>query len=189
MPQPREYTVKSWSPWQDRETGDNIRDNHGNFKGSVLFEEDSAEPIDATFKKPPTPGDKKYGVVDLYTTRAGSVRKGYKAAIRPQQGYSDGGNYNQSPVPTGQVAQRAPFKADPDKQADIKAEFAIKTVVESQGMVDMAKVELMAKQVYLMVDRVKQSRPSDIMDGHPDPMNIVHQGEEYQGDPNDIPFD
>lgn len=74
---PQEYTVKSWKPWEN-EAG-LIRDPHGNYKGTVTFEEDHSEPIDATFKNQPSVGDKKYGTVGDYQTKAGNTRRGFKS--------------------------------------------------------------------------------------------------------------
>lgn len=127
MAEAREYTIKNWSPWEDRDNdGAPVRDQHGNYRGSVLFDEDSSEPIDATFKTQPAVGDKKYGVVDLYQTRAGKTRKGFKSAPRPQPGYGN------APVQAGQVAAKREWQPDsPEKQDSIARSVALKAAVDT----------------------------------------------------------
>lgn len=124
MAEPQEYTIESFNPWIDRETGNAVKDPHGNIKGSVLFVEDKSEPIDATFKSMPNPGDKKFGIVDLYQTRAGSTRKGFKSAPRPQPGY------NSTPVQAGQVAAGKYQRNDEHTQESIARSVALKAAVD-----------------------------------------------------------
>lgn len=121
MPEPREYTVEKFDPWIDRETGDAVKDPHGNIKGSVLFVEDKSEPIDATFKTMPNAGDKKYGVVDLYLTKAGKSRKGFKRADRPD---------DRGTAQAGQVAQAKYPRNDEATQESIARSVALKAAVD-----------------------------------------------------------
>lgn len=81
----QEYTVKTWQPWVDKDTDDYVRDPHGNYKGSVSFEEHD-EQVDATFKQQPKVGDKKYGTIEEYKTKAGKTRKTFRRADRPIAG-------------------------------------------------------------------------------------------------------
>lgn len=149
MAQPQEYTVKEWKPWENEDGL--IRDIHGNYKGSVTFEEDRSEPIDATFKNQPEPGDKKYGVVDMYTTRAGKVRKGFKSAQRPQESSFSGSSKREY---------------QPRDDAVIRAQWAIGQAVQIEvaakktGTIDLDAIQQYATDFYIMVDRVKGSSES-----------------------------
>lgn len=125
MAEPQDYTIANWSPWIDKVTGQPVTDAHNNVKGSVLFEEDRAEPIDATFKPPVEVGQKKYGVVDLYQTKAGSMRKGFQRRDRPQPGY--GGQ----PVQAGQVASAKYPRNDEHTQESIARSVALKAAVDT----------------------------------------------------------
>lgn len=124
--QPSEFTISTWSPWIDKDTGNPATDLHGNFKGSVTFEEDKSEPIDATFKTQPAVGDKKYGTVDLYQTRAGKTRKGFKSAPRPNPAY--GAIQGAS---SGDMAPKREWQPDsPEKQDSIARSVALKAAVD-----------------------------------------------------------
>lgn len=97
----QDYTIKSWKPWENEDGL--IRDPHGNYKGSVTFDEYNSEPVDGTFKEQPKVGDKKYGDVVTYQTKAGTTRMKFQGAMRPKDGYtapSTGGSksgYQKSP--------------------------------------------------------------------------------------------
>lgn len=162
----RDFIVKGWQPWIDRETEDPIRDQHGNYKGSVTFE--NSEPVDATFKQPPAVGDKKYGDIETYTTKSGATRKKFKSAQRPQEGFTGGSGKS---------------NYQPRDDAAVKAQFAIKAAIafcpkpeSARDMNAIAAIEDVAKQFYQMVDRVKNSGSvaQVFNDGEPLP--------EYQGD-------
>lgn len=76
-----------------------------------------------------------------------------------------GGTSNTSQGTTGKPQTRQ-FKADPDKQAEIKAEWAIGKVVETLGLDDLALVEEKAKALHAMVDRLKANGA----EGSPEPL-------------------
>lgn len=143
----QEYTIKSWKPWENEDGL--VRDAHGNYKGSATFEEFTSEPVDATFKTQPSPGDKKYGTISGYETKRGKTRMGFKSAPRPQDG--------QQPS-SGQKKEWQPR----DDNA-IRAQFAIKTAVELHNKMQTGTntefdyIEETAKRLYAMVDRVKGS--------------------------------
>lgn len=90
----KELTIKSWSPWMQEE--EPVRDQYGNYKGSVTFEEYAAQPVDVTFKTEPNPGDKKYGEVVEYQTKAGKTRLKFKRVERPQEPQQRPGGYQKS---------------------------------------------------------------------------------------------
>lgn len=133
MPEPQEYTIASWSPWIDKVTGQPITDPHNNVKGSVLFEEDRAEPIDATFKPPVEIGQKKYGVVDLYQTKAGSIRKGFQRRDKPQAVY---------PAQAGQITQGKYPRSDEHTQESIARSVALKAAVDHYPTVTTSKISV-----------------------------------------------
>lgn len=146
----QEYTVALWGPWIDRETDELIRDKHGNFKGSVHFNEDVHQ-VDATFKTEPNQGDKKYGDIVEYTTQAGKKRLKFQRADRPQE------------------VQASSKPWTPRDDSHIRAQWAIGQAVAwvSSGNVVGAKGENVfvtfedcAKKFYAMVDRVKGSSES-----------------------------
>lgn len=76
-----------------------------------------------------------------------------------------GSSDNTSQGTTGKPQTRQ-FKADPDKQAEIKAEWAIGKVVETIGLDDLQKVEEKAKALHAMVDRLKANGA----EGSPEPL-------------------
>lgn len=144
----QEYTVKTWKVWEDEEGS--VRDKFGNFKGSVTFEEENSEPVDATFKTEPQPGDKKYGEITEYQTRSGNTRRKFQRKDRPEHnnGHSNGNGWN-----------------DPDKQSQIKAQWAIGQACHmlTPSLADvshvgservMSAIEVTAKELFSMVDRV-----------------------------------
>lgn len=153
----QEYTVKSWKAWENEDGA--IRDAHGNFKGSVTFEEYNSEPVDATFKTEPAPGDKKYGTVNDYTTKAGKVRMGFTRADRP---LDEPRPY--APKPTTPIVDWG------GKDRVIKAQWAIGQAVSlhkdnevvtgaafiAGGNKNLLAIEATAKQLFAMVDRVQQ---------------------------------
>ena len=128
-PQPREYSVLSFDPWIDKATGQPIKDGFGNVKGTVLFNEDRAEPIDGTFKTIPNVGDKKFGVVDFYTTKAGSLRKGFKRAERPEQASGYGG------VAVGSSGSKPSYQS-PEQQESIARSVALKASVDLAASIE-----------------------------------------------------
>jgi len=153
--QPKEYTVKTWQAWEDKENDDVIRDKFGNYKGSVTFEEYNSEPVDATFKEQPKVGDKKFGTVEEYTTSKGSTRLKFQRANRPE-------------METKSQGSTAPKKDwQPRDDAHIKAQWAIGQAMTEftsipydirRTMADnMSAVEYRAKELFAMVDRVKDS--------------------------------
>lgn len=149
MAEAREYTVKEWKVWEDRDTeGEPLRDKFGNYKGSVTFEEYNSEPIDATFKEQPNPGDKKYGSVEPYKTQQGKTRLKFRRADRPldnQQGFTPRGGGSK---PSYQ----------PRDDAGIKAQFAIKAAIQYQpDGATIKDIEEAAVAFFKMVDRVKGS--------------------------------
>lgn len=77
----KEYIVQTFQPWETDEGL--VRDAHGNYKGTVWFEQ-SEKQVDATFKTIPEAGDKKYGDIVEYTTKAGKTRLKFQRADRPQ---------------------------------------------------------------------------------------------------------
>lgn len=141
----QEYTVKSWKVWENEDGI--IRDQHGNYKGSVLFEEESGEQIDATFKEQPNVGDKKYGDIVEYTTKAGKPRQKFQRANRLEEGANVG------------TAATTKGSYQPRDDASIKAQFAIKGAIQleigSNGDYSLSHIEETAKQLFSMIDRVK----------------------------------
>lgn len=153
MSEPQEYTVKGFKPWMDKDDPEEVvRDTHGNYKGSITFEEYASEPVDATFKTIPVPGDKKFGTIDDYKTKSGSTRQKFTRADRPE--YT-------APRPS-QKPQAGAVDWN-DKDASIRAQMAIKTAVVSFGasltMADIydGELEKRATAIFAMVDRVKVS--------------------------------
>lgn len=162
---PRELTVKSWKAWVDQETDELIQDNYGNYKGTVTFNEYNSEPVDATFKEQPEVGSKKYGSIEEYKTRAGKTRLKFKRADRPQEeqnmGYGAKSNYQ------------------PRDDMAIRAQWAIGQAVQlyiaepKKSEVKTAKevVENLAKDLYAMVDRVKNdSAVKEVFGSDSEPM-------------------
>jgi hypothetical protein len=148
---PQEYTVKSWNAWMNDEGL--IRDGFGNYKGTVLFEEDSVEPIDATFKTQPNPGDKKYGIVSDYVTKAGKTRKGFKAAQKPLP-----------QTPAHEYTPTTKKEWQPRDDDRIVAQWSISQsiallqseIAKSGSAKDTeTMIESWAKKLFAMVDRVK----------------------------------
>lgn len=137
----REYTVQNWQGWETDEGP--VRDVHGNYKGTVWFEEDPRQ-ADATFKTQPEKGDKKYGDLADYTTKAGKTRLGFKRADRPEEGQQAfGGDAN------------APKREWVDHSDAIRAQWAIGQAVQINTDGNQSAIEACAKQLYAMVDRVK----------------------------------
>lgn len=143
----QEYTIKEWSPWTDRETGQPVTDKHGNHRGSVVFEEHQNEPVDATFKPPVQVGQKKYGVVEEYTTQGGSFRIRFQRRDKPQE-----------------LRQTSAFPAKSEKTWQprdddaIRAQWAIGQSVQwtlRAPETTADDIEQWAKRFYAMVDRVK----------------------------------
>lgn len=154
-----ELTVKNWQPWIDQETDELIRDNHGNFKGTVWFDEDPRQ-VDATFKTQPEVGDKKYGALVEYQTRAGKTRLKFQRADRPQE---DQQSFNGN----GKSQQTDEYWED--KNSAIKAQWAIGQAVQVEvAYLNYAGrkefhwngLEDTAKKFFAMVDRVKGSSES-----------------------------
>jgi hypothetical protein len=145
----REYTVALWTPWIDRDTDELVRDNHGNFKGSVHFDEDERQ-ADATFKTQPEKGDKKYGDLVEYETRSGNKRLKFQRTDRPLDGQTS-------------LTPANDHKGEywDDKNAQIRAQWAIGQALKWLKISDVSKepnydnVETLAKEVFAMVDRVK----------------------------------
>lgn len=85
------------------------------------------------------------------------------------------------------------FKADPDKQAEIRAEWALGKSAEILGLDDMDKVFAKALALHGMVDRLKAGEPevkeqAQFSDGTPVP-DEVHEVDESQPiSLEDIPF-
>jgi hypothetical protein len=139
----QEYTVAAWAPWIDKSTDDVIRDEHGNYKGSVTFVERGNEQVDATFKVQPQSGDKKYGNVEVYQTRAGKERLRFRRADRPVEGSQTG------------------YAGSPTKDYDeIKAQVSLKVAATLwQGREwTLSKVEMTAVELYEMIGRIKTKR-------------------------------
>jgi hypothetical protein len=149
----QEVTVQTWQPWVDQETDEPIRDNYGNHKGSVIFDEYPAQPVDATFKEPPAVGAKKYGSIEEYNTKAGKTRVKYVSAQRPKEGFT--------PSAGGKTYQ-------PRDDMAIRAQWAIGQAVsvynasasKDPNMDMTGYIESLAKKFYAMVDRVKGSSPA-----------------------------
>lgn len=138
----QEYTVKSWKVWENEDGL--IRDQHGNYKGSVLFNEESGEPIDATFKNQPNVGDKKFGDIVEYTTKAGAARTKFQSAKRldtPPASTSDTSNWQ----PRDDMAIRAQWAIGQSVQLELA----------TKGDYSLPHIEETAKQLFTMVDRVK----------------------------------
>lgn len=158
----KEYTVTDWQPWIDRntDTGEPIRDAHGNFKGSVWFDE-SPEQVDGTFKTQPAKGDKKYGDVVDYETRTGQLRRKFQRADRPQEEGAQA-------TLIGKAVERPADDYWDDKNAQLRAQWAIGRARESMGALTeevladqkttlkyFEDIEYVSKQFFAMVDRVK----------------------------------
>lgn len=138
----QEYTVRQWTPWENEDGP--IRDKYGNYKGSILFDEDHGEPIDATFKQHPAVGDKKYGSVEPYTTQMGKKRTKFVRADKPQE---------------EQQRSTTSYTYTPRDDAAIQAQWAIGQAVNwvsIQGG-QWGKVEPVARDFYAMINRVKNS--------------------------------
>lgn len=191
---PQEFTVRQWKAWKE-DDGTPITDPHGNVKGSVVFEEHANEPVDATFKQAPNPGDKKYGVIEDYQTKSGNTRTKFSRRDRPQEGSNS----------------RSGGKSGRDDNA-IRAQWAIGQAVQIQaaskvvrdGSTLMNELEATAKSLYAMVDRVKDSNGGNtVVTGSTNPgqTQTFSNGEplpvpdrQFEVDPNepinldDIPF-
>lgn len=157
----KDFTVSNWTPWIDRETNEPITDPHGNFKGTVWFEEDSRQ-ADGTFKTEPRPGDKKFGDLVDYTTQSGKTRLKFQRAERPQEPINQTSD-------NAHVSAKREWKTDDefygDKNAQIKAQWAIGQALSiflAAGSTSIAddQLEEQAKKLFVMVDRVKVSSES-----------------------------
>lgn len=155
---PQDLTVRSWKPWQDRETDELIRDNYGNYKGTVTFDEHNSEPIDATFKEQPNPGDKKFGTVSSYETKSGKVRTGFKSAPRPKEEWK---KPESSSAGSGSGSGSS-NSWTPRDDAAIQAQMAIKVVFNNYGKPikdwngdDWDNVEYCSKAVMDLIVKVK----------------------------------
>lgn len=141
----KDYTIKDWKPWENEDGL--VRDSFGNYRGSVLFDEESGEPIDATFKEQPKVGDKKYGDIVEYTTKAGSIRTKFQGAKRDTP-------------PTEKPTPKASGWQPRDDDA-IKAQFAIKAAIQyamtQTGAPAIEDVEGYAKIFFAMIDTIKAS--------------------------------
>lgn len=182
--EPQEYTVKSFKPWMDRDDPEEVvRDTHGNYKGSITFEEYSSEPVDATFKTIPVPGDKKFGTIDPYTTKNGSSRQKFNRADRPD--YAASSRPSQKPQGTSNWQPR-------DDMA-IRAQFAIKAAIQYHGGADMSDIETAAVTFFKMVDRVKMSQLAEVK-APPQPAPVIREEPDGQNESDEpvsldgIPF-
>lgn len=173
---PQEYTVASWKPWENDQGL--IRDSFGNYKGTITFEEDHSEPIDATFKTQPSVGDKKYGTVSNYTTKAGNVRKGFKSAKKEQSGYSGD-------------SQSAKHEWQPRDDSHIRAQWAIGQAIQL-GMtcneLSPEAIECNAKSLFAMVDRIKGGGSLPVSSNVTDTFNVTDEDMDKPIDLDSIPF-
>jgi hypothetical protein len=162
--QVQELSIKSWKPWIDQETDEPIRDNYGNHKGTVTFDEYSAQPVDATFKEPPAIGAKKYGSIEEYQTKAGKTRLKFKAEQRPKEGFTPSGS--KSYQPRDDMAIRAQwaigqavsiFQTWLDKGKG--ASFVDDNNLRPSISFLQSCIEPVANELFAMVDRVKDGEP------------------------------
>lgn len=146
----QELTVKYWKPWENEEGL--VRDNHGNYKGTVVFEEEPGQMVDATFKQEPAVGDKKYGDILEYETKSGSIRQKFQRAERPQDGQ--------------QSFTKRTFQ--PRDDAAIQAQWALGRayeIIQPKKQEDWAKVKQDATHLMVLVQEVKGGEPSLKDDG------------------------
>jgi hypothetical protein len=126
-----------------------VTDNYGNVKGSLNLA-GVADPVDATFKNAPEAGKTVYGHIEDYTTKSGNTRQKFKRDQK--QDFQSGGEYG------GARGRERQFKADPEKQASIEAQFSIKTAIEFKGTdASMDDIERTATLFFHMIDKVKHS--------------------------------
>jgi len=188
--QPQEFTIASWSAWNDKQTGQPVRDNHGNVKGSVTFNEFKSEPVDATFKQPPNIGDKKYGQIESYKSRSGSLRLKYKAVSRPQQNDYQGTQNSQQ----GDMRITSSPAKDGKNDHAIAKSVALKAAVDYYAPTDVK--DRNPNDVLTVADKFvawleDNPAPAEKPSYAPDPMDRVFgsgQYEQYEGDPQSIPF-
>lgn len=95
----------------------------------------------------------------MVSDREGPVEVNRKPGNRPSVGEVLTGTITEdeygAKFKTAPKPRSGGFSADPVRQADIKAEWAIGKVVDCLGVEDLIVVETKAKQLFAMVERVK----------------------------------
>lgn len=133
--------------------------------------------------QPPKVGDDFYADIDMSGQFGPKIKIDWNAT-RPQGG-GGGGSYR-----GGGRQDREPFKPDPERQADIKAEWAIGKVIDSIGVEDLAKVEDLSRKLYVMVDKIKAvGKPVDSVDKSDDGFSSAPANDGFNSTPANQPDD
>lgn len=148
---PQDYTVK------DFKVG-NFKDQNNNTWCNVVFEEEPGSQHTWVVKDPSKVylGQSVYGHITEETSKAGKTYTRFRKDQKP-----DGGGFNvgNTGSPVGSSGAARQFKADPEKQASIEAQFSIKTAIEYLHNTDpkasLEDVEAVAIVLFNMIDKVK----------------------------------
>lgn len=142
----KDYTVKEWKQWVDRESGEPVQDLHGNTKGTLVLS-DVGEPVDGTFKRQPSNGDVLYGHIEDYETRAGNTRQRFRRVERPQE------------TPKPFIGNKPAYQ--PRDDSAIQAQWALNQArewVQYNAGSDTTVILEYAKEFFGMIDQVKASK-------------------------------